>query len=87
MVSVDHFHSTHFTGLPFLPALCRDFRPYKPSPEALLHICREWQIPPNECLMVGDSAKDDVSSSLLARSHCMVSSLQLPQPSGMRDLG
>ena len=60
MVSVDHFHGSHFIGQPFLPALDRDFRPYKPSPDALLHICREWRIPPQECLMVGDSAKDDV---------------------------
>jgi len=62
MASVDYFHGTHFTEQPFLPALCRDFRPYKPSPEALLHICREWGIPPHECLMVGDSAPDDVRS-------------------------
>lgn len=34
--------------------------PYKPSPEALIHICDTWGIPPSSVIMVGDSAKDDV---------------------------
>eukprot|EP00897_Mesotaenium_endlicherianum_P009903 jgi/Mesen1/8941/ME000552S08446 len=57
--SVDYFH-TQF-GLPaFSPALSREFRPYKPDPSPLLHICSTWGIPPHEVLMVGDSAKDDI---------------------------
>ena len=63
-ISVDHFHANFFnTTNNFLPALCRDFKPYKPSPAALLHICSGWNIKPQECLMVGDSVKDDVSCS------------------------
>lgn len=41
LASVEHFHKHHFSSLPpFTPALCRDFRPYKPSPAAVLHICQ-----------------------------------------------
>lgn len=47
----------------FVPALSREFRPYKPDPAPLLHICTAWDIPPSEVLMIGDSLRDDVSSS------------------------
>ncbi|MBV35022.1 phosphoglycolate phosphatase [Kangiella spongicola] len=30
----------------------------KPSPEPLLHVCRELKVEPNKCWMVGDSSKD-----------------------------
>lgn len=46
----------------FSPALSREFRPYKPDPGPLLHICSTWEVQPNEVMMVGDSLKDDVSS-------------------------
>lgn len=42
----------------FSVKLSRDFRPYKPSPEPLLHIARQLNIPPENCLMVGDSFHD-----------------------------
>lgn len=46
---------------PFVPAISRECQfPYKPSPEALLHIAKTWGILPSEVIMVGDSAKDDV---------------------------
>lgn len=45
----------------FFPALSREFRPYKPDPSPLLHICTTWEVQPNEVMMVGDSLKDDVS--------------------------
>lgn len=48
--------------MPFSPALSREFRPYKPHPAPLLHICSNWEVPPNEVMMIGDSLKDDVSS-------------------------
>eukprot|EP00899_Mesostigma_viride_P014689 jgi/Mesvir1/23220/Mv22677-RA.1 len=57
--SVDVFHS-HFPALPFLPALSREFLPFKPHPEPLLHICQQWGVEPSSVLMVGDSAHDDV---------------------------
>lgn len=43
------------------PALSREFRPYKPDPAPLLHICSTWGIHPNEIMMIGDSPRDDVS--------------------------
>ncbi|KAK4766696.1 hypothetical protein SAY87_008338 [Trapa incisa] len=38
-----------------------EFRPYKPDPAPLLHICSSWNIQPNEVKMVGDSLKDDIA--------------------------
>ncbi|XP_021291234.1 haloacid dehalogenase-like hydrolase domain-containing protein At2g33255 [Herrania umbratica] len=57
--SVDLFHQRF--GMMFFPALSREFRPYKPDPAPLLHICSAWEVQPNEVMMVGDSLKDDVA--------------------------
>lgn len=76
--SVKYFHDNHFTLTPFWPALSRDFKPYKPNPGALLHICQQWSILPQEAIMVGDSAKDDVGpaelvpTATLELRHCVV---------------
>ena len=61
--SVEHFHTHHLLPhLPFSPAIGRECGfAYKPSPEALLHICSVWGIAPQEAVFVGDSPKDDVS--------------------------
>ncbi|KAK7812783.1 haloacid dehalogenase-like hydrolase domain-containing protein At2g33255 [Quercus suber] len=45
----------------FCPALSREFRPYKPDPAPLLHICSDWEVLPTEVMMIGDSLKDDVA--------------------------
>lgn len=55
---VDLFHQRF--RMKFVPALSREFRPYKPDPAPLLHICSAWGIPPNEVMMIGDSLRDDV---------------------------
>eukprot|EP00252_Welwitschia_mirabilis_P014214 TRINITY_DN31289_c0_g1_i1.p1 TRINITY_DN31289_c0_g1~~TRINITY_DN31289_c0_g1_i1.p1 ORF type:complete len:254 (-),score=38.64 TRINITY_DN31289_c0_g1_i1:118-879(-) len=57
--SVDLFHS-RFGMKEFTPALSREFRPYKPDPAPLQHICASWEVVPNEIMMVGDSLADDV---------------------------
>lgn len=61
---VSHFHQHHLQPLSlqhFEPAISRECQfPYKPSPDALLHICQTWGIAASECIMVGDSAKDDI---------------------------
>ncbi|KAK7343983.1 hypothetical protein VNO77_13154 [Canavalia gladiata] len=57
--AVDLFHERF--GITFSPALSREFRPYKPDPAPLLHICSLWDIQPNEVIMIGDSLKDDVA--------------------------
>jgi histidinol phosphatase-like enzyme len=58
----------------FIPALSTEFRPYKPDPAPLLHICDTWNIAPNEVMMIGNSLKDDVSihsfSQFLYQSVC-----------------
>ncbi|KAL5542447.1 hypothetical protein UlMin_010157 [Ulmus minor] len=56
--AVDLFHERF--GITFCPALSREFRPYKPDPAPLLHICSAWDVQPDEVMMVGDSLKDDV---------------------------
>ncbi|KAL6971185.1 hypothetical protein U1Q18_030865 [Sarracenia purpurea var. burkii] len=57
--AVDLFHLRF--GITFAPALSREFRPYKPDPAPLLHICSIWEVLPNEVMMIGDSLKDDVA--------------------------
>ncbi|KAG9447733.1 hypothetical protein H6P81_013861 [Aristolochia fimbriata] len=57
--AVDLFHQRF--GLEFTPALSREFRPYKPDPTPLMHICSTWAVQPNEVIMIGDSLKDDVA--------------------------
>ncbi|KAK6145895.1 hypothetical protein DH2020_019764 [Rehmannia glutinosa] len=57
--AVDLFHQRF--GMIFSPALSREFRPYKPDPAPLLHICSNWDVQPNEVMMIGDSLKDDVA--------------------------
>ncbi|KAJ6719330.1 hypothetical protein OIU79_007065 [Salix purpurea] len=57
--AVDLYHQRF--DIMFSPALSREFRPYKPDPAPLLHICSTWDVQPNEVMMVGDSLKDDVA--------------------------
>ncbi|KAJ4956257.1 hypothetical protein NE237_013040 [Protea cynaroides] len=57
--AVDLFHLRF--GTAFSPALSREFRPYKPDPAPLLHICATWDFHPSEVIMIGDSLKDDVA--------------------------
>ncbi|KAJ0957933.1 putative HAD superfamily, haloacid dehalogenase-like hydrolase [Helianthus annuus] len=57
--AVDLFHEKF--GMSFSPALSREFRPYKPDPAPLLHICSTWGVESNEVVMIGDSLKDDVA--------------------------
>ncbi|KAJ4903491.1 Haloacid dehalogenase-like hydrolase domain-containing protein [Raphanus sativus] len=57
--AIDIFHQRF--EVVFSPALGREFRPYKPNPDPLLHICSAWDIQPNEVMMVGDSLKDDIA--------------------------
>ncbi|XP_058752557.1 haloacid dehalogenase-like hydrolase domain-containing protein At2g33255 [Vicia villosa] len=65
--AVDLFHQRF--GITFSPALSREFRPFKPDPAPLLHICSLWDVQPNEVIMVGDSLKDDVVCGGRAGAH------------------
>jgi HAD superfamily hydrolase (TIGR01549 family) len=65
--SVDHFHNVAWKDgdsdslmKAYYPVCSREFTPYKPAPDSLLHICKEWGVDPSEVMMVGDSPKDDV---------------------------
>ncbi|XP_059288569.1 haloacid dehalogenase-like hydrolase domain-containing protein At2g33255 [Lycium ferocissimum] len=57
--AVDLFHERF--GVKFSPALSREYRPYKPDPAPLLHICSTWEVQSDEVMMIGDSLKDDVA--------------------------
>ncbi|KAL3329165.1 hypothetical protein AABB24_036321 [Solanum stoloniferum] len=57
--AVDLFHERF--GVKFSPALSREYRPYKPDPAPLLHICSTWEVQSNEVMMIGDSLKDDIA--------------------------
>ncbi|KAH7685698.1 HAD hydrolase subfamily IA protein [Dioscorea alata] len=66
--AVDLFHQRF--GIMFAPALSREFRPYKPDPAPLLHICSTWDVSPNEVMMIGDSLRDDVVCGRRAGATC-----------------
>lgn len=61
--AVEHFLA--HSGLNFDIVLDRAFRPYKPAPEPILHICKEWDFHLDEVLFIGDS-KDDLGSASAA---------------------
>lgn len=54
-------------------------RPRKPDPEALLQICRELDIPPSECVLVGDSEVDiQTARAAQVRGICVTWGLRDP---------
>jgi phosphoglycolate phosphatase-like HAD superfamily hydrolase len=67
-----HFHTHVFPEKPFHPALARTFTPYKPAPDALLHICNHWGIHPETAVMIGDSPKDDIVCGNRAGAHTIL---------------
>jgi len=60
--TVQHFHERHWSPRPaFQPALARDAGlAHKPAPDCLLHCASTWGVEPAQCVMVGDSPRDDV---------------------------
>uniref|UniRef100_A0A7M5UYT1 Uncharacterized protein n=1 Tax=Clytia hemisphaerica TaxID=252671 RepID=A0A7M5UYT1_9CNID len=42
----------------FLNTLTRDFKPVKPHPAPIQHICKQWGVPCENVLMVGDDVQD-----------------------------
>ena len=65
--SVDHFlckfkaeHNSLFddNSSPFSIMLTREFKPVKPDPASVFHICSEWNIKPENIIVVGDDVKD-----------------------------
>ena len=60
----------------FTMKLSRDFRPYKPAPDPLLHIANRLHIPVQNCLMVGDSYHDiDSAKKTGGMQSCLFTSL------------
>lgn len=54
----DPFDNTKTEGLVTGPIMTREFKPPKPAPEPLLHICNSWGVDPRDVVMVGDSIDD-----------------------------
>lgn len=59
---IDHNDTTN---LIHGPIITREFKPPKPSPKPLLHICESWNVNPKQVIMVGDSI-DDMDAGLNA---------------------
>ena len=51
--------------------LSRDFRPYKPNPDPLIHIANYVNVPTESCIMVGDSIDDMKSSKAANCQSCL----------------
>lgn len=54
----DPFNPDNTEGLITGPIVTREFKPPKPAPEPILHICNSWGVDPKEVVMVGDSIDD-----------------------------
>ncbi|MHB9138195.1 MAG: HAD family hydrolase [Victivallaceae bacterium] len=54
----------------FDPILTREFPHMKPSPEPVRHILECWNLPPDECLMVGDYIHDIQSANAAGAVSC-----------------
>mmetsp|Transcript_6461 Transcript_6461/g.19600 ORF Transcript_6461/g.19600 Transcript_6461/m.19600 type:complete len:250 (+) Transcript_6461:139-888(+) len=54
--ALEHFRK--LSGKRFDEALDRTFEPPKPSPAALIEICRRWEVDPRDVVMVGDHSDD-----------------------------
>jgi HAD superfamily hydrolase (TIGR01549 family) len=66
--------SSHSYGKLFGVSLSRDFRPYKPSPEPLLHISQLVNVPVHNCLMIGDAIDDTRSAKAAQTQSCLFTS-------------
>jgi HAD superfamily hydrolase (TIGR01549 family) len=54
----------------FDPILTREFPHMKPSPEPVRHILEQWNMAPDECLMVGDYIHDIQSANAAGAVSC-----------------
>lgn len=55
---VAHLCRTFLPGITFPQIVTRAFKPPKPHPAGILHICAQWGVGGNEVIMVGDSIDD-----------------------------
>jgi HAD superfamily hydrolase (TIGR01549 family) len=66
-------------GITFDAVVTREFPFLKPHPEPVLHIARQWAMPPREILMVGDYLYDIQSGRAAGTQTCFF------RNAGMRD--
>lgn len=57
-IPVNHLTTTFLPKHKFEPVITREFRPPKPHPAGIRHICANWGIHPDNVVMVGDSMDD-----------------------------
>lgn len=55
---VAHLRTQFMPGILFEPVITREFKPPKPDPAGILHICSTWGVDGSEVIMVGDSIDD-----------------------------
>lgn len=68
---VDHLIRKFIPNTKFDHILTRAFHPPKPNPDGILHIAKQWGIPAEQCIMVGDS-KDDTQAGRTAGSQTVL---------------
>jgi HAD superfamily hydrolase (TIGR01549 family) len=56
----------------FSHILTRDFKPHKPSPAPVQHICTQWKLSPENVLLVGDGKEDIISGHLAGTLTCLL---------------
>ena len=56
----------------FVPVLDRTFQPVKPAPDAALHICRAWDVAPEQVPFVGDSRDDLLCGRSASTATCLL---------------
>lgn len=81
--SVDRFSS--LTGFVFDGVVTRDFRPVKPHPAPVLHLLRQWRIPPSAALVVGDHGHDIESGRAAGAWTCWFENPGANAPPGPAD--
>lgn len=70
LTSVTHLMERN--GFHFDTVITRDFKPYKPAPDAVIFICRSWNIPPSDVLLVGDYRDDIVCGQAAGVQTCLL---------------
>jgi HAD superfamily hydrolase (TIGR01509 family) len=58
-------------GLALDPVICREDAPVKPDPAAIHQICARWQVPPQQCVVIGDF-RFDIEAARRAGAHAVL---------------
>ena len=75
VVTRNCLHAAHLkldkTNLQFDIVLTRDDAPAKPDPTALLHVAKQWQLDPSQCIYIGDFLYDIQAATNAKMDSCL----------------